>query len=196
MATSRGAPRIPWSAERAQLNSTTSQAKLGPIRQGTRTINLNRRNYAFWPTTSTVTEVIPEKKVAFRVNANNTIWSYELEPTEFGTRVVETRHAENGVKAVSNMAVNAMFGGVPSFEQELVAGMNESLTRLKAAGKLTGLVRGLGEIEDAVVVRVVERRPGTGWLRRVRMCAATVFGVDDMAVGGQLVAAHAEHRPE
>jgi uncharacterized protein YndB with AHSA1/START domain len=108
---------------------------LGPIRQGTRTINLNRRNYAFWPTTSTVTEVIPEKKVAFRVNANNTIWSYELQTTEFGTRVVETRHAENGVKAFSNMTVNALFGGVPSFEQELIAGMNESLTRLKAAAE-------------------------------------------------------------
>jgi uncharacterized protein YndB with AHSA1/START domain len=43
---------------------------LGPLRQGTRTINLNRRNYTWWPTTSTVTEVVPEKKVAFRLNAN------------------------------------------------------------------------------------------------------------------------------
>ena len=25
---------------------------LGPVRQGTRTINLNRRNFMFWPTTS------------------------------------------------------------------------------------------------------------------------------------------------
>lgn len=37
-------------------------------------------------------EVIPETKLAFRVNANNTIWSYELQPTDGGTRVVETRH--------------------------------------------------------------------------------------------------------
>jgi len=108
---------------------------LGPLRQGTRTINLNRRNYAFWPTTSTVTEVIPEQKVAFRVNANNTVWCYELEPTDIGTRVVETRHAENGVKAFSNMTVNALFGGVPSFEQELVEGMNASLARIKAAAE-------------------------------------------------------------
>jgi uncharacterized protein YndB with AHSA1/START domain len=108
---------------------------LGPIRQGTRTINLNRRNYAFWPTMSTVTEVIPEKKVAFRVNANNTVWSYELEPTDFGTRVVESRHAENGVKPLSTMSVNALFGGVPSFEQELVDGMNQSLARIKAAAE-------------------------------------------------------------
>jgi uncharacterized protein YndB with AHSA1/START domain len=108
---------------------------LGPVRQGTRTININRRNYTFWPTTSTVTEVIPETKLAFRVNANNTIWSYELQPTDGGTRVVETRHAENGVKPISNMSVNALFGGVPSFERELVDGMNETLSRIKAAAE-------------------------------------------------------------
>ena len=108
---------------------------LGPLRNGTRTINLNRRNFLFWPTTSTVTEVIPEKKLAFRVNTNNTIWSYELEPTETGTRVVESRHAENGVKPASNFTVNALFGGVPSFERELVEGMNTSLARIKAAAE-------------------------------------------------------------
>ena len=108
---------------------------LGPLRQGTRTINLNRRNFAFWPTTSTVTEVIPEKKVAFRVNANGTVWSYELERTDVGTRLVESRHAENGVKPLSNMTINALFGGVPGFERELVDGMNQSLSRIKVAAE-------------------------------------------------------------
>ena len=108
---------------------------LGPVRQGTRTINLNRRNFLFWPTTSTVTEVIPEKKLAFRVHTNGTIWSYELEPTEQGTRVVETRHAENGVRPAANFTVQALFGGVPNFERELVEGMNTSLARIKAAAE-------------------------------------------------------------
>jgi uncharacterized protein YndB with AHSA1/START domain len=105
---------------------------LGPVRPGTRTLNLNRRNRLFWATTSTVTEVIPERKLAFRTNANGTIWSYELEPTAGGTRVVESRHAEN-VKPMSNVAINALLGGVPGFERELVDGMNASLTRIKAA---------------------------------------------------------------
>ena len=108
---------------------------LGAIRQGTRTINLNRRNRLFWPTTCTVMEVIPEKKVAFRVDINHTIWSYELEPTDTGTRLVESRHAENGVTAFSNMSVNALMGGVPSFERELVDGMNQTLSRIKAAAE-------------------------------------------------------------
>lgn len=108
---------------------------IGPMRPGARTINVNRRNRIYWPTTCTVTEYLPEKKVAFRVNANRTIWSYELEPTDFGTRVVETRHAENGVTAVSTMTVNVLLGGVDRFERELVEGMNTTLARLKAAAE-------------------------------------------------------------
>jgi len=108
---------------------------LGPVRQGTRTINLNRRNKMFWPTTCVLTEVIPEKKMAFQVNQNGTIWSYELEPTDAGTRLVESRHAENGVTAFSTLSINAMLGGVPNFERELVDGMNASLSRIKAAAE-------------------------------------------------------------
>jgi uncharacterized protein YndB with AHSA1/START domain len=108
---------------------------LGPVRQGTRTINLNRRNKMFWPTTCVLTEVIPEKKMAFQVNQNGTIWSYELEPTAAGTRLVESRHAENGVTAFSTLSINAMLGGVPNFERELVDGMNASLSRIKAAAE-------------------------------------------------------------
>jgi uncharacterized protein YndB with AHSA1/START domain len=107
----------------------------GPLRQGTRTINVNRRNFLYWPTTSTVTEVIPEKKLAFRVNTNNTVWTYELEPTENGTRVVESRHAENGVKPAADFTVQKLFGGVPNFERELIDGMNTSLARIKAAAE-------------------------------------------------------------
>jgi hypothetical protein len=107
----------------------------GPLRQGSRTINLNRRKYLVWPTTSRITEFIPDKKLAFRVNENGTVWSYELEPTATGTRLTESRHAENGVTAFSNMSVNALMGGVPSFERELVEGMNESLSRIKAAAE-------------------------------------------------------------
>jgi len=107
----------------------------GPLRQGTKTVNLNRRKFMVWPTTCQVIEVFPEQKLAFRVNENNTIWSYELEPTDTGTRVIESRHAENGVKPVSNFMVGALFGGVPSFERELVDGMNDSLVRIKAAAE-------------------------------------------------------------
>jgi uncharacterized protein YndB with AHSA1/START domain len=108
---------------------------LGPLRQGTRTLNFNRRNRLFWPTTSTVVEVVPEKKLAFRVNSNRSIWTYELEPNGEGTRVVESRHAENGLSAFSTLSINALLGGTASFERELVEGMNASLAKIKAAAE-------------------------------------------------------------
>jgi uncharacterized protein YndB with AHSA1/START domain len=108
---------------------------LGPIRPGTRTLNLNRRGPLFWPTTSVITEVVPERKIAFKIPVNTTVWSYELEPTATGTRVVETRHAENGVSAVSAAATKAALGGIEPFEKELVEGMNQSLARIKAAAE-------------------------------------------------------------
>lgn len=108
---------------------------LGPLRPGTRTLNLNRRNRLFWPTTCTVTEVIPEQKLAFRVSGNGSVWSYELEPSEQGTRVIESRHAENGINPIATASMNTFFGGVESFERELLDGMNASLANIKAAAE-------------------------------------------------------------
>jgi uncharacterized protein YndB with AHSA1/START domain len=107
----------------------------GPVRRGTRTLNLNRRNRLMWPTTCTVVEVVPEKKLAFKVDTNRTIWSYELEPNGQHTRVIESRHAENGVSAFSNLSVNTLFGGTSNFERELLDGMNASLANIKAAAE-------------------------------------------------------------
>ena len=108
---------------------------LGPIRPGTRTLNLNRRGMLFWPTTSVITEVVPERRFAFRIPLNTTVWTYEMEPTSTGTRLVESRHAENGVSAISKTLTNAALGGVDSFEVELLEGMRQSLARIKAAAE-------------------------------------------------------------
>ncbi|MFM9034696.1 MAG: SRPBCC family protein [Mycobacterium sp.] len=108
---------------------------LGPIRPGTRTVNLNRRGLLFWPTTSVITEVVPERTFAFRIPVNTTVWRYELEPTATGTRLTETRHAENGISALSTAVTKAALGGVDDFERELLDGMNQSLARIKAAAE-------------------------------------------------------------
>ena len=108
---------------------------LGPVRPGTRTLNLNRRGMLFWPTTSVITEMVPERKFAFRIPVNTTVWSYELEPTATGTRLTETRHAENGVTALSTATTNVALGGVETFERELIEGMQQTLARIKAAAE-------------------------------------------------------------
>ncbi|MFL0178091.1 MULTISPECIES: SRPBCC family protein [unclassified Mycobacterium] len=109
---------------------------LGAVGQGTRTINFNRRGWMYWPTSSVITEYIPERKLAFRVTENHSVWTYELEPTATGTRVVESRHVENGnTTKVSAFLVGKFMGGTPTFERELVEGMNASLGKIKAAAE-------------------------------------------------------------
>lgn len=109
---------------------------LGAVKPGTRTFNMNRRGMLFWPTTCTVTEVEPDRKLAFKVDANGTTWSYELESTDTGTRLVESRRAPNGmVSTVSRVLTDNVLGGTDDFEVELVEGMNTSLARIKAAAE-------------------------------------------------------------
>jgi hypothetical protein len=58
-----------------------------------------------FPTTKcTVVEVIPEKKLALRVNTNRTSCGYALPPTG----LIESR---DGVTAFSKLSINALFGG-------------------------------------------------------------------------------------
>ncbi len=114
---------------------TRKMKLLGSMRVGAKTVNVNRRGLQAWPTTSTIIAIEPERKLAFRVDLNGTEWSYEVEPIEGGTRVIESRRAPNGIKKVSTVLVNAMMGGVPSFEEELVDGMNQTLARIKAAAE-------------------------------------------------------------
>lgn len=103
----------------------------GPVREGTKTINVNRRGLLVWPTRSKVIRFEPNKSIAFRITDNRTIWSYELEPTGSGTRVTERREAPNGTTKISQFLVKTVFGGNDGFEQELVQGMNSTLRRIK-----------------------------------------------------------------
>ncbi|MFL0240619.1 SRPBCC family protein [Mycobacterium sp. SMC-17] len=107
---------------------------VGAVKVGTKTVNLNRRGALFWPTTSTITAVDPQKKLSFRVNTNNTQWTYDLEPAGTGTKLTVSRRAE-AVKPISSTLINRFMGGVPNFEVELVEGMKTSLGRIKAAAE-------------------------------------------------------------
>ncbi|MCL3836294.1 SRPBCC family protein [Aeromicrobium duanguangcaii] len=107
----------------------------GPIGVGTTTININRRGPLFWPTRSKIKEFVPGKRFAFKIAENGTVWSYDLEPTATGTRLTESRHAPDGVSAVSNLLTSKVLGGTDNFENELEAGIRQTLERIKAAAE-------------------------------------------------------------
>ena len=104
----------------------------GDVGVGTRLFNLNRRKFLFWPTQAMIVRFTPGKEIAFRIKENFVVWSYELEETPTGTRVVARREAPHGVSDLSVGLTKAALGGVEQFSRELVEGMNQTLRSIKA----------------------------------------------------------------
>ncbi|MDO5730644.1 SRPBCC family protein [Corynebacterium sphenisci] len=98
----------------------------GAPKVGTRTVNINHRGLFHWPTTARITAWEPNRRLAFRVTENRTVWSYELEPAEGGTRVIE-RRSRDATTWISELMVRLFLGGPETFERELRAGMAETL---------------------------------------------------------------------
>lgn len=132
-------PQDVWAivADLPRMGEWSPQCKMmkvigGTVREGAKTVNINRKGFLVWPTTAKVVRFEPNKSVAFRIAENRTIWSYELEPTAAGTKVTERREAPTGTSKVSQFLVKTVLGGNDGFEVELVDGMNATLRRLKA----------------------------------------------------------------
>lgn len=104
----------------------------GEVREGTTTLNINRQGMLFWPTRSKVKELVPNERLSFRVLENGTIWTFELEETERGTKLLESRTAPHGVKKVSNVLTQRVLGGTDEFERNLETGILQTLQRIKA----------------------------------------------------------------
>ncbi|HWV26499.1 MAG TPA: SRPBCC family protein [Aeromicrobium sp.] len=104
----------------------------GDVKQGTRTLNLNRQGWKWWPTNAVVEAFEPEKKLALRIVENRSVWTYELELTATGTRLTEARSIPNGVSGTSKFLTKVVLGGPQKFEDELQAGIESTLQRIKA----------------------------------------------------------------
>lgn len=102
------------------------------VKKGTRTLNINAAGKMHWPTTAKVVDFDPNKKLAFRITENRTVWTYELEETESGTRLTESRRTPNGISSASNFAVDKGMGGIADFESSLERGIKKTLTRIKS----------------------------------------------------------------
>ncbi len=114
---------------------TYKQAFIGtPIKAGTVSLNLNKRKAALWPTVSRYVEVVPERRLAFRVVGPGATWSYDLEPIDGGTRVTERRrlHRDRSTWA-SIVTARLLLGGARNHDEELVEGMRQTLRQFKAA---------------------------------------------------------------
>ena len=107
---------------------------LGGVREGARTININKQGWLVWPTTSKIVKVDPDKAIAFRIVENRTTWSFTLEPTKTGTKLIQRRDVPaEGTTLLSRKGIQYGLGGDAEFDVRTTAGMNETLGKIKQA---------------------------------------------------------------
>ncbi|WP_332644755.1 SRPBCC family protein [Aeromicrobium sp.] len=110
----------------------------GKPKVGRRSLNINRRKGFAWPTTARITRWKPPTNdsgngsFAFHVWPTDVEWSYDLEPTSTGTRVVERRTALPDPSLSVRLTAKWALGGADNHDTELLAGMNATLAALKA----------------------------------------------------------------
>ena len=104
---------------------------LGAVRAGCWLVGFNRRGAVRWVTLSRVAQYLPEQEISRRVNTNRSIWTYRIEATADGSRLVETRHTPHGINLFARWFTARFLNGQISLDNELEAGMARGLQQIK-----------------------------------------------------------------
>ena len=101
---------------------------------GARFVGFNKRGWARWATTVRVVEAERGRSFAFRVEGIGVRWGYIFEPDGDGTQLTETRDI-SGARIPVVKALSVFVGGMDGHADELRAGMEQTLARIKAAAE-------------------------------------------------------------
>ncbi len=106
---------------------------LGGLRVGQQYLGLNRRKAAIWPTRSVVAVLETERCLAWDTRSSGARWIYELTADGSGTRVVQRRPVPDRLTLLSRIFAPLFLGGSDDHADELEQGMEQTLSRLRAA---------------------------------------------------------------
>lgn len=119
-----------------QVDSTRLADGATTCTAGTRFTNRNVQGELAWITHGEVVRHEPGRALAFRIEENWAVWSFELEPTaEGGTVLHQRRETPDGISDLSRQLTDAYLGGMDALTDNLRAGMRETLTRIRAAAE-------------------------------------------------------------
>lgn len=102
---------------------------------GARFKGSNKRGRMRWSTTNTVVVAEPGREFAFETKESGTRWSYRFEPDGDGTLVTESRAPWRDRPLLARMATRLFLGGREEHEEEMRAGLQATLDRLKAVAE-------------------------------------------------------------
>lgn len=126
--------RMPeWSPELVKM----VPLKPGGLRDGQWYLGINRRKAVVWPTRSVIAELVPGRLVAWDTTSSGARWIWELEGVGDGgsTHVVHRRPVPRRITLMSRVFAPAFLGGSAEHADELEAGMQRTVERLKAAAE-------------------------------------------------------------
>ena len=115
-----------WSPECRRI-VVLGSPKQGP---GTTFLGINRRGWAAWPTTSRVVRHEPGRAIAWRTRESGATWTYELAPSDTGTRLTGRRELASYTLGTRLMA--PLIGGAQGHDEELADGIRTTLERIRA----------------------------------------------------------------
>lgn len=110
---------------------------LGGLRIGRWSVNLNRRGWFLWPTTSRITDHVSPTaetpgRFAFTVWPTEVEWSYEVQEQGTGTLLTERRTAVVDPSLVVRATARLALGGQAGHDDELIDGMKATLAAIEA----------------------------------------------------------------
>jgi len=118
-----------------QVTSTRLRTGYDEVGLGARFTNRNHLGELVWTTHGEIVRFAPERELAFRIEENWAIWSFRLEPTAHGTRLVQRRELPEGISQLSVDLTEGFLGGQEQLTANLRDGMRQTLERLKAAAE-------------------------------------------------------------
>lgn len=122
--------RMPdWSPELLRMVAL----KPGGLRLGQWYLGLNRRGAVVWPTRNVVVGLEPGRLVAWETTSSGARWIWELTPEGDGTRVLHRRPVPRRLTRLSAVFAASLLGGAAGHADELEAGMDQTVDRLRAA---------------------------------------------------------------
>ncbi|MCW2833511.1 MAG: hypothetical protein JWN68_1464 [Nocardioides sp.] len=125
--------RMPdWSP---QVTSTRLRSGFETCALGAQFTNRNVHGELEWTTHAEIVRFEPEHELAFRVEENWAVWSFRLDPTDDGTRLTQRREVPDGISDLSHELTDGFMGGQDAFSESLLAGMGETLARIKTAAE-------------------------------------------------------------
>ncbi|MUL84449.1 MULTISPECIES: SRPBCC family protein [unclassified Mycolicibacterium] len=130
----RDVRRMPeWSP---QVVSVKVRAPEEDIRLGSAFTNLNHLGELEWITHGEVVRYAPEKEIAFRIAENYTIWSFSISAHGAAATVLtQRRETPEGISQFSLELTESHLGGQQAFTDLLEAGMEQTLTGIKACAE-------------------------------------------------------------